>query len=386
MTNRDLLTVIVPTRERPDTLVHCLRTLVSQTDSRLEIIVSDNCSAPETKAVVDAFQSDPRIRYIRPDSRLGMSEHWEFALNHAKGNWVTFIGDDDGLLPDAVTKFFDLIKGRDVKAVSTNSCKFWWSNPERNIASKLTVQMEHGAEVRLTKDWLIKVLHAQENFQVLPYIYTGGFVSIETINEIKAKCDGVFFRSITPDAYSGIAVALVLDSYLFSWDPLALAGLSKHSNGQQQMTWRKEDPKKISFFSESKLGFHPKLGNGMIQSVPMLIYEAFLRASPLYKTNFDIKMEDQLALSIAYAEKTRQKEAYEYCEEVSKENGLDFTAVLKKLPLIRLEKKIAKIKKNFSRVLFPGKKEKNQKISGDSTLNNIYDASQKAGSILQKCG
>jgi len=381
---RNLLTVIVPTRERPDTLFHCLKTITNQTDPRLEIIVSDNCSAPETKAVVDSFQSDSRLRYIRPSSRLGMSEHWEFALNQVQGNWVTFIGDDDGLLPGAVEKFFDLIKGKDVKAVSTNSCKFWWSNPEKNIPSKLTVQTERGIEVRSTKEWLLKVLNAQENFQTLPYIYTGGFMNIDTIHDIKRKSDGAFFRSITPDAYSGIAACLVLDSYLFSWEPLALAGLSKHSNGHQQMTWRKEDPKKISFFSESSLGFHPKLGNGIVQSVPMLLYEAFLRASPLYKEDLGVNIEDQLSISIAYAEKTRQKEAYEYCEQVSKENGIDFSVVLKKLPAIKLKRKISKIKKNLSRAFLPHRKDKNLKISGDAGLNNIYDAAQKADAVLKK--
>jgi glycosyltransferase involved in cell wall biosynthesis len=119
------LTVLVPTLNRADTLYHCLRTIVGQPNSDLDILVSDNCSSEETKAVIDQF-SDPRLRSIRPPSRLGMSEHWEFALNHVTSEWVTIVGDDDGLLPHAVDRFYDAIQGENVKAVVSLSCGFHW--------------------------------------------------------------------------------------------------------------------------------------------------------------------------------------------------------------------------------------------------------------------
>lgn len=54
----DKLTVIIPTKDRAETLQHCLKTVVSQTHPQLEILVSDNFSGPDVKAVVDSF-SDP---------------------------------------------------------------------------------------------------------------------------------------------------------------------------------------------------------------------------------------------------------------------------------------------------------------------------------------
>ncbi|MBI1214411.1 MAG: glycosyltransferase [Alphaproteobacteria bacterium] len=378
---KDLLTVIVPTRERPDTLLHCLRTITEQKDPRLEIIVSDNCSGPETKAVVDSFD-DPRLRYIRPAERLGMSEHWDFALNHAAGNWVTFIGDDDGLLPDAVATFFSLIEGKDVKAVGTSQCKFWWSNPEQHRASKLTVQLGSDVEMRSTKKWLARVLNAKENFQTLPYIYTGGFIRADLIAEIKSKSGGTFFHSITPDAYSGIAACLMTDTYLYSWRPLALAGISRHSNGQAQMTWTEKDHKKIDFFSESSIGFHPKLGNGVVQSVPMIIYEAFLRAQHLEKESMGVTMEDQLALSIVYAEKARRDDVLEYCKAVAAQNGIAYGKIKKKLAGLKVKKRAAKITKNIMRQIVPTGEANNKKVIGDPGLNTIYDASRRSDEII----
>ncbi len=49
-----------------------------------------------------------------------MSEHWEFALSHAKGNWVTIIGDDDGLLPNAVKYLFQIVSKNRFKYADHN--------------------------------------------------------------------------------------------------------------------------------------------------------------------------------------------------------------------------------------------------------------------------
>ncbi len=65
-------TVIIPTRDRAETLEATLRTCLRQTYPNFEIIVSDNCSDDNTKEIVDGLH-DPRIRYINPGRRLSMS-------------------------------------------------------------------------------------------------------------------------------------------------------------------------------------------------------------------------------------------------------------------------------------------------------------------------
>ena len=72
-------TIIVPTRERADILIHTLRTCTMQDYDRLSILVSDNYSQDDTRAVVDSLR-DPRIKYINPGRRLSMAHHYEFAF------------------------------------------------------------------------------------------------------------------------------------------------------------------------------------------------------------------------------------------------------------------------------------------------------------------
>ena len=81
------VTILLPTRNRADTLAFALQTLLRIDDDRLEILVSDNAGEDGTRDVV-LGQSDARLRYINPGRRLAMSQHWEFALAHATGDWL----------------------------------------------------------------------------------------------------------------------------------------------------------------------------------------------------------------------------------------------------------------------------------------------------------
>lgn len=104
-----LFTVVIPTRERADTLFYSLKTVCRQQSRDLTILVSDNASLDNTEGVVNGFQ-DPRLRYIRPERRLSMAEHWEFALGHVRSEYVMFLGDDDGLMQNSVKRITNIIK------------------------------------------------------------------------------------------------------------------------------------------------------------------------------------------------------------------------------------------------------------------------------------
>src|SRR5262245_30208092 len=95
---RPRFSVVIPTRERAGTLRHSLRTCLEQDFDDYEIVVCDNCSSTATRQVVDEADS-PRVRYVRADRPLAMSANWELAVAAARGEYVTVLGDDDGLLP-----------------------------------------------------------------------------------------------------------------------------------------------------------------------------------------------------------------------------------------------------------------------------------------------
>src|SRR5687767_2195524 len=98
--DRPLISIVIPTRERVETLRSTLRTALNQESQRIEVLVSDNASTDGTAEFVASIR-DPRLRYVNPGQRVSMSDNWDFALRSARGEYVVIIGDDDAVVPGA---------------------------------------------------------------------------------------------------------------------------------------------------------------------------------------------------------------------------------------------------------------------------------------------
>ncbi len=89
-----LISVIIPTYNRPDYLREAIASVVSQTYTNLEIIVTDDCSRESPQSVIDAFQDD-RIRLRRNSKNLGVGLNATNGFAAAKGKYVASLNDDD---------------------------------------------------------------------------------------------------------------------------------------------------------------------------------------------------------------------------------------------------------------------------------------------------
>jgi glycosyltransferase involved in cell wall biosynthesis len=101
---RALVSVGIPTYNRPEGLRRTLACITAQTYPNLEIIISDNCSpAPETQEVArECMARDARIRFFRQAEALGVSENFRFVLKQAGGEYFMWAADDDEWDPDFV--------------------------------------------------------------------------------------------------------------------------------------------------------------------------------------------------------------------------------------------------------------------------------------------
>lgn len=94
---RPLVSVGVPTFNRPENLRRSLACISGQTYFALEIIVSDNASpGDDTKQVVEEWmQKDKRIKYVRQPLNLGPVANFQYLLDSAKGEYFLWFADDD---------------------------------------------------------------------------------------------------------------------------------------------------------------------------------------------------------------------------------------------------------------------------------------------------
>lgn len=89
-----IVSVLIPTYNRVAFLKEAIDSVCAQTFEDVEILILDNCSTDNTAELVTKY-GDPRIRYIRNDSNLGMVGNHNKALEVARGKYIYVFSDDD---------------------------------------------------------------------------------------------------------------------------------------------------------------------------------------------------------------------------------------------------------------------------------------------------
>jgi glycosyltransferase involved in cell wall biosynthesis len=122
-----LVSVGIPTYNRPKELRKALECITAQTYTNLEIIVSDNCSpGKETEEVVQEFiKKDRRVSYYRQQENHGPVFNMNFVLERSNGVYFMWAADDDRFEKNFIEVCFDqFISESDVVAVTTEAQYF----------------------------------------------------------------------------------------------------------------------------------------------------------------------------------------------------------------------------------------------------------------------
>jgi glycosyltransferase involved in cell wall biosynthesis len=108
-TNTPLVSVIVPTHNRPYLLRRAIRSILSQTYNNLEIIVVDDCPSNPVGHVIKSI-SDSRIRYVLHSSNKGVCGARNTGIDESNGEYISFLDDDDEWKTNKIQKQVDLLK------------------------------------------------------------------------------------------------------------------------------------------------------------------------------------------------------------------------------------------------------------------------------------
>jgi glycosyltransferase involved in cell wall biosynthesis len=93
---RPLVSVVLPTRNRPKRLFGALQSVLAQSYSNLEVLVVDDASTvPVADAVEAVARCDSRVRLFRLAKNSGAAVARNEAFSHARGGVIAFIDDDD---------------------------------------------------------------------------------------------------------------------------------------------------------------------------------------------------------------------------------------------------------------------------------------------------
>ncbi|MBD2448996.1 glycosyltransferase family 2 protein [Nostoc sp. FACHB-152] len=104
-----LVSVVIPTYNRPEYLKQAIASAVNQTYQNIEIIVSDNCSPENPQAIIESF-NDSRIRLWRHPKNIGMLPNQMHAFKMARGKYLASLHDDDMWNEDFVAKLVSTLE------------------------------------------------------------------------------------------------------------------------------------------------------------------------------------------------------------------------------------------------------------------------------------
>ena len=99
MSGTPLVTVGIPTRNRPEWLREAMRSVLAQRFENFTLLVADNASTEETRTVVESF-GDDRIVYDRSPTDVGMSRNHNRIVAATTTPYLAILPDDDLLYPD----------------------------------------------------------------------------------------------------------------------------------------------------------------------------------------------------------------------------------------------------------------------------------------------
>jgi abequosyltransferase len=114
--NKPILTIAIPTFNRAYYLSETLKQLYVELNFcknyDIEILISDNASSDNTKAIVRFYEKKINLRCISNSKNIGPDKNFAQCFNEAKGHYVLLLGDDDIFIDGALLKLLKILEDK----------------------------------------------------------------------------------------------------------------------------------------------------------------------------------------------------------------------------------------------------------------------------------
>lgn len=119
-----LISLVLPTFNRCQLVGRAIESVLAQSYRDFELVVIDDASTDDTRERIRTL-ADARIVALRHEHGRGAGAARNTGIRHARGRWITFLDDDDELLPSSLQKIAAFVVQRD------GEIDFTWGGIER---------------------------------------------------------------------------------------------------------------------------------------------------------------------------------------------------------------------------------------------------------------
>lgn len=238
--------ILLPTRNRLELLRLAIQSVRDQDHADWEILISDNASDVDIGKHVQDI-GDARIRTRRFEQLVPVTDNWNAALSMATGEYLIMLGDDDALLPGALSRLKTLLETwRHPEAIYAQARQYAYPGVVPDHPGAF-VQTGYNAFLEGAKDAFelppavaLDMVRGAMDFRILFGFNMQHFVFSRGLVE-RLKPRGEFFQSPYPDYYAANAVLLSARPLVATPDPVALIGISPKSFGFYYVNAREND-------------------------------------------------------------------------------------------------------------------------------------------------
>ena len=211
MTERPLISVIVPIYGVEKYLEQCLDSILNQTYQELEIILIDDGSPDRCGEICDRYASqDSRIKVIHQTNQ-GLSAARNAGMDIATGEYISFIDSDDYIAPHFYEKLLEGFKEHPEAKVT--ACQVY-KNEDGEI-SPLNSKWNHQYSTIYSSRWCQDAILGKTNVTVWNKLYQAELLKEIRFQKGRIVEDVLFMYDFLPICISQQALLLLLPDYLY---------------------------------------------------------------------------------------------------------------------------------------------------------------------------
>lgn len=291
---KPFFSIIIPTRNRVDTLKYSIKSILNQEFEDYEIIICNNNSIDDTEEIVKNFANE-KIIYMKSDIDLSMTDNFELAYSKATGQYVTYIADNDGFIDGSLSFLYKLLKLNNYpNIIRWEKNHYIWPCFDSINKNTLRIKLNKRIQIYHSKDIVKEIIEKKRDYTSLPMIYTS-FIKKDLIDSFRSKT-GKLFHSVSPDLSTGFSFTMVERNYLSLSYGITCLGNSSKSNGHNCLRKKDNDISKDfrNLMNTSKIKFHPNIP--LVKSFTAAVIEAYVTI----KEVLDFKSIDNLNIKQVY--------------------------------------------------------------------------------------
>ncbi len=234
-----LLSIVIPTRNRRTYVESAVASILAIDDPQIELVIQDNSDEQILSESLSGYLKDCRLKYRYTPPPLSSVGNFNNAIQHATGEYVCIIGDDDGINPQ-ILEAVRWAKANNIDALTGNLCaNYRWANTgapntffTKMTDSTLTVTHFSGRfrQVDIEKS-LREFCNSGFTYHIeydLPRVYHG-IVKRVLLNELHYK-NGAYIKALSPDIYLSLAITNYVKNLVVIDYPLTIPGVCQKSS------------------------------------------------------------------------------------------------------------------------------------------------------------